>query len=65
MEFNVISELSALEIGVMYMASAAHDYGHPGFNNPYLVNTRHEFAISYNDKSPLENYHAFSAFNLM
>ena len=47
------------------MAAACHDYEHPGFNNPYLVNTKQEFAIIYNDKSPLENHHAFSVFNLM
>ena len=47
------------------MAAACHDYEHPGFNNPYLVNTKSEFAILYNDKSPLENHHASSVFNLM
>lgn len=65
MGFIKIGELSSLEIGIMYMASAAHDYGHPGFNNPFLVNSRNELAIRYNDKSPLENHHAFSAFSLM
>lgn len=47
------------------MAAAAHDFEHPGFNNPYLVATQHELAIRYNDKSPLENHHASSAFILM
>ena len=65
MNFITISELTGLEIGIMYMAAAAHDFEHPGFNNPYLVSTRHEFAIRYNDKSPLENHHAASVFNLM
>jgi len=65
MDFLSVAEPTALEIGIMYMAAAVHDFEHPGFNNPYLVNTRHELAIRYNDKSPLENHHAASAFALM
>ncbi|EAR99060.2 3'5'-cyclic nucleotide phosphodiesterase family protein (macronuclear) [Tetrahymena thermophila SB210] len=65
LNFIGIADLSGLEIGLMYIAAAAHDYQHPGFNNPYLINTRNELAIRYNDKSPLENHHAFSTFLLM
>lgn len=65
LNFAGLAELTPLEIGIMYMAAAVHDYQHPGLNNPYLVNSRHELAIRYNDKSPLENHHASSAFFLM
>lgn len=49
----------------MLVGAACHDYDHPGLNNPYLINTRHELAIRYNDKSPLENHHVSSIFFLM
>lgn len=49
----------------MLVGAACHDYDHPGLNNPYLINTRNELAIRYNDKSPLENHHVSSAFFLM
>lgn len=64
-EFSRIGELSTLEMGIMYMAAAAHDYEHPGFNNPFLINARHDLAITYNDASPLENHHAYSVFRLL
>ncbi|EGR29338.1 hypothetical protein IMG5_158060 [Ichthyophthirius multifiliis] len=64
-EFIQVAELNSLEIGIMYIAAAGHDYEHPGFNNPFLVNSKGELAISYNDKSPLENHHSFSVFYLM
>jgi hypothetical protein len=64
-DFINISELKPLEIGIMYIAAACHDYEHPGFNNPFLVNSKDEFAIRYNDKSPLENHHSYSVFSIM
>ncbi len=33
-----------------------------GVNNPYLISTRHDLAIRYNDHSPLENMHVATAF---
>ncbi|EGR34748.1 hypothetical protein IMG5_002810 [Ichthyophthirius multifiliis] len=64
-EFINIADLKPLEIGIMYLAAACHDYEHPGFNNPFLINSKDELAIRYNDKSPLENHHSFSVFYLM
>merc|ERR1719215_2549869 len=36
--------------------------GHFGLTNAYLVETRHELALLYNDKSPLENMHCAELF---
>jgi len=42
-----------------------HDFEHPGYNNAFLVATRHEIAILYNDSSVLENFHISTAWKLM
>ncbi|CAE8687023.1 unnamed protein product [Polarella glacialis] len=38
----------------MAVSALAVDLGHPGVDNTFLVDTRHELACSYNDISPLE-----------
>jgi len=47
------------------LAAAIHDYGHEGVNNDYLVKTRHERAILYNDAHVNENHHVAAAFDLL
>eukprot|EP00948_MAST-09A_sp_MAST-9A-sp1_P003325 g3325.t1 len=47
------------------VAGLIHDLGHPGLNNPFLVDTQDPLALRYNDNSPLENYHAATGFELM
>lgn len=47
------------------IASIAHDVGHMGVNNQYLVETAHELAVRYNDRSPLENMHCASLFQVV
>eukprot|EP00929_Paragymnodinium_shiwhaense_P089005 TRINITY_DN49278_c0_g1_i2.p1 TRINITY_DN49278_c0_g1~~TRINITY_DN49278_c0_g1_i2.p1 ORF type:complete len:886 (+),score=216.87 TRINITY_DN49278_c0_g1_i2:176-2833(+) len=49
---------SPLEQFGMLIAAIAHDVGHPGVNNIFLSETSHDLAMTYNDKSPLENMHA-------
>uniref|UniRef100_A0A7S2W9Q1 Phosphodiesterase n=1 Tax=Mucochytrium quahogii TaxID=96639 RepID=A0A7S2W9Q1_9STRA len=43
----------------------AHDVGHPGVTNGFLVQTWHPLAIRYNDRSPLEMMHASIAFDIL
>ncbi|EER13806.1 calcium/calmodulin-stimulated cyclic nucleotide phosphodiesterase, putative [Perkinsus marinus ATCC 50983] len=53
-----------LDCLAVLLAAVVHDIGHPGVNNPYLIETAHELALRYNDKSPLENMHCARFFEL-
>jgi hypothetical protein len=57
--------LSAEYRFAILLAAAVHDVGHPGFNNIFLSQTNHPLALTYNDRSPLENMHAATAFLTM
>nr|CEL65403.1 TPA: 3'5'-cyclic nucleotide phosphodiesterase,putative [Neospora caninum Liverpool] len=47
------------------VAALVHDVGHFGMNNNYVVNSGHPLAITYNDRSVLENFHSALAFRIM
>lgn len=47
------------------LASAVHDYDHPGTNNAFQIATNSDLAIRYNDQSVLENMHCAEAFKCM
>lgn len=49
--------MSTIELFSILVAALAHDVGHPGVNNLYLVKSRSELALRHNDRSPLENMH--------
>jgi len=54
-----------VDLLVLLMAAACHDLAHLGLTNDFLVKTRHSLALRYNDRSPLENFHVATAFELM
>ncbi|CAD8199035.1 unnamed protein product [Paramecium pentaurelia] len=60
--FKEIGKLTKLDYSILLLSAAAHDVDHPGFNNIFLNNTRHELAMTYNDKSSLEQHHAATLF---
>ncbi|KYK63283.1 3'5'-cyclic nucleotide phosphodiesterase domain-containing protein [Toxoplasma gondii TgCatPRC2] len=47
------------------VAALVHDVGHFAMNNHYVVNSGHPLAITYNDRSVLENFHSALAFRIM
>jgi len=56
---------SAMEVYTLLMCAAAHDIGHPGSSNEFLVLTQHELALRYNDSAPLENMHSARLFEIL
>jgi len=57
--------LSSEERFGLLVSAICHDIGHPGVNNIYLIETAHDIALRYNDKSPLENMHCAHFFELV
>lgn len=53
------------EVLSMLIASLCHDIGHSGHNNAFEVNSGSDFAITYNDKSVLENHHSALTFRIL
>lgn len=41
----------------LLLAAVGHDICHPGFNNSFLIATKHEIAVKYSNNSVLENHH--------
>jgi 3'5'-cyclic nucleotide phosphodiesterase len=48
----------------LLVAALAHDLGHPGVSNAYLVATRHALTLTHGDSSTLERFHIASLYEL-
>lgn len=57
--------LQDLDVLSMVIAALGHDVGHTGKNNNFHINSQSEYAITYHDKSVLENYHIYVVFKLL
>ena len=64
-KFQTTLGLIELDLLSIFVSAIIHDYGHPGLNNNYLIKTKDDLAIKYNDISVLENYHVSEAFNII
>ena len=64
-EFEKILDFNDLDLISLFISGAIHEFGHPGFSNNFLINTKNEIAIRYNDQSVLENYHISESFNII
>lgn len=54
--------MQSIEFLSCLISSLCHDVGHLGFNNRFLMQTKHSMAITYNDISVLEQMHASLTF---
>eukprot|EP00242_Pyramimonas_sp_CCMP2087_P013598 CAMPEP_0198198780 /NCGR_PEP_ID=MMETSP1445-20131203/2170_1 /TAXON_ID=36898 /ORGANISM="Pyramimonas sp., Strain CCMP2087" /LENGTH=1016 /DNA_ID=CAMNT_0043868419 /DNA_START=573 /DNA_END=3623 /DNA_ORIENTATION=+ len=57
-------QVNPLEKFAMIIGALAHDLGHPGVTNTFLVSTRNQLALTYNDASCLENFHVASLYDI-
>lgn len=48
----------------MLIAAIGHDLGHTAVNNQFLIDSGHELALMYNDRSPMENMHCALLFQI-
>lgn len=58
-------DISETSVTTMMLAALGHDVGHPGYNNNFLINARHDHAVTYSDRSVLENFHAAELIRLL
>ncbi|CAM9218617.1 unnamed protein product [Chrysoparadoxa australica] len=49
----------------LMLSAVCHDLDHPGVNNAFLVNSQDKLAITYNDRSVLENHHVSVAWKIL
>uniref|UniRef100_A0A915MTS4 Phosphodiesterase n=1 Tax=Meloidogyne javanica TaxID=6303 RepID=A0A915MTS4_MELJA len=62
---GLASTLTDLELLAVLFGALIHDYEHTGHTNNFHIQSGSNFALVYNDRSVLENYHASSVFRLM
>jgi len=62
---SVTHHLQNIDVIALLVASLCHDLDHPGFTNSYLIDSHSDLALTYNDISVLENYHASLACKLL
>lgn len=58
-------QVSTLDHLMVLVAAAIHDVAHPGRSNLFQTKTVSHLAVTYNDKSVLENMHLAKAFETM
>ena len=57
-----IAKTNVLDLLSIFISALGHDIGHPGLTNTFHINESTEMAITYNDISVLENFHASTLF---
>jgi hypothetical protein len=62
---GVRKQLGGLDRFAVLIAALGHDVNHFGRSNNFLMDTKHELSLRYNDQSVLENFHASKTFELI
>lgn len=65
LEMYAYRYMTDIDILASILACCAHDVGHPGVNNAFLVRTMDNLSIRFNDMSVLEQYHCSTGFSLI
>ena len=60
-QFLEKAQMTDLELAAMLISASCHDLQHFGVNNQFLIESKHDFALRYNDESVLENHHVATA----
>ena len=60
-----IAKTNVIDILSIIIAALGHDLGHPGLTNMFHMNDSTDIAITYNDISILENFHACLLFRTL
>jgi len=60
-----INILTVRDIFANVFSGLCHDVGHTGFTNAFEIASMSKKALTYNDKSPLENFHVSLTFELL
>lgn len=63
--FKIKMKVNDLDIMTLMLAAICHDFAHPGYNNNFHINSLSSYAIIYNDKSVLENYHSAETMKIL
>merc|ERR1711934_483117 len=63
--FSGAKYLTHLDILALLVSALAHDIDHPGTNNSYQCTALTNLAITYNDKSVLEQHHCSTLFRVL
>ena len=58
-------DFNDLDLISLFISAAIHDLGHPGYTNNFLINSKDDKAIRYNDQSVLESFHVSEAFTII
>jgi hypothetical protein len=59
------AQIRSLDLLSLFISSISHDIAHVGFNNQFLIATKAELAMLYNDQSVLENFHCATTFKIL
>ena len=60
-----VAKTNVLDLLSIIIAALGHDIAHPGLTNTFHINDSTDIAITYNDISVLENFHASTLFKTL
>ena len=59
------AKLSEVDLFTLIISGVCHDYEHLGWNNQFLIETSHDWALTYNDVAVCEHHHVAATFEVI